>query len=183
MPSMKNIWKLLGVLILSVIILGGCSTKYNPFRNWTTVQLEEAETAFLQGDYDRSRKSYQQILIYQSQGDAYQSASYGLVFNDMATADTVKAFTQAATTVLTPEAVETYSGESQKMLIIAFSHGLSLIEARHKAAETKISQLSQKAKKYEEDQTKMQELLDTLKHQISVLEKIEQERQKKRKTQ
>lgn len=189
-PYKKNspLIRLLFVLAL-VLILSGCRFQgFGPFGR-TASLTHQAEQAFLQGDFPAARESYALLAARTDNPGSVRAGQYGMACTDMATAKDAAAFRKAMESFLHifPDPVQQPSAgldsQNPTILVRAVSHGMALMATEHRDMSARIDRLSAKEAIYKKDRLRMQHLVKTLQHQISVLESIDQERQEKRKDQ
>tara|TARA_B100000614_G_scaffold253903_1_gene268434 strand:- start:921 stop:1556 length:636 start_codon:yes stop_codon:yes gene_type:complete len=165
--------------------------------------FESAQAAFLAGNLSSARKTFGRLSAAASLPEIRRSARYGLACADMVQAEDTEGFQTAVESflqVISDSVNDLGTGlggdseaskRSQKsfpkadpvLLARGLSRGMALTCQARKADRKKLSAGQAKEKKWKKERAKMQHLIDTLQHQITVLERIDQERQEKRRVQ
>ncbi len=147
-----------------------------------TKNIQEANQAFLQGNYPLAREKYTRLSQQADNPDTMTSGRYGIACVEMITASNRAGFLKAFGVLIKAPANE-FHGQPPELLIQAFSHGIGLMEAAEREKSAMIASLGVREEKQKIERRKMQHLIKTLQHQISALESIDQELQEKRKNQ
>ncbi len=173
-------------LILLGLILAACTgcrfEGIGPFGQ-NTARLNRAEQAFFQGDYPCAREEFTLMMEMATHPDTKNAAQYGIACVDMITSENTDAFLNTMDSFLQSSSGENSHETNPQLLILAVSHGITLMGVERRETSTRIAALSATEKKHKKERRKMQHLIKTLQHQISALESIDQERQEKRKSQ
>ena len=161
--------------------------------------FESAEADFMAGDYTSARKIFDRLAAGASLPEIRRAARYGLACTDMVQAENARRFQKAVESFLQvlsgPDSPSsggpgeevngnrTFPDADPALLARGLSRGMVLTAQERNTARKQVSVRQAKAKKWKKEKAKLQHLIDTLQHQITVLERIDQERQDKRRVQ
>lgn len=171
------------LVVFTGALLAGCGAfGIGPFPAPGSTDIRTAEAAFLAGNYSKAREVFGRLARHARSGEIRRLAGYGLGCTDMVLAKDATAFGASLEsflqTISAPAA--RFGNENPALLARALSHGLTLARAEQASVSGRLSALAVKEKTWEKERATMTGLIKTLQHQISVLERIDRERQEKR---
>ena len=196
------------MLVVLALALGSCTVhKRSPLKPLAGASdraaMSQGEAAFLAGETAVARKTFSRLAQNAAAPDVRQAARYGMVCADMVQAPDAAAFRAAVESFLhqflnpalnpalapvpdpdsAQKSVSGFADVNPALLARGLSRGMVLEQVERKSAHDNAVALQAKERKWKKEKKKMQHLINTLQHQITVLERIDQERQEKRKVQ
>ncbi|WP_163336790.1 hypothetical protein [Desulfopila sp. IMCC35008] len=196
---------LLLTIIITALLQSGCSYVQIVVSASDEAQLlRDGEKAFLLGNYQKAEELFQQVYNSETDGQAKNTALYNLACTRMAIAQTTDDYNNSVellkewkqpyhsgfyienpTLVVTALKIsnQTLRTESEKLQkdLQKKSEDLKKKRKEIKQLHTKTESLRTLLQSYQEDNITAQEMIDTLQHQITELEAIDQQLQEKKK--
>lgn len=191
----SNVWGKLLLVIPGCWLFLGCHLMTIPGSvGMDKETLKEAETAFLQEQYNRAGLKFQGIYDKSRDPRVKNAALLGLICTDLMTAENQTAFQRSLTSLNGWEALDrTGSHVENPALMVRVLERLireTRTEAGRKSREMKkmtrihreeMEKMASVQKELQAKILRLNAIMETLRHQISELEAIDQEFQKKRK--
>ncbi|WP_022665637.1 hypothetical protein [Desulfospira joergensenii] len=171
-----GLWACLFAPVLGVMLTGCTVTGLYGQRDR---HLNLATQAFFARDWPRAKKRFFALAAQTQNPKAVNAGIYGLACVDMAAAEDVPSFLEALKT-LSRESGDRFRSQDPELLILAADHGFRLMEKKQKDQADQLLRLGLEKKSSVETIKTLEQAIKRLKHQIQVLERIDQELQEKR---
>lgn len=204
-PHLRTFLALSLTLAVTVLLQSGCSYVQIVVSASAEAQLlRDGEKAFLLGNYQKAEELFQQVYSSETDGQTKNTALYNLACTRMAIAQTPEEYNESVellkewkkpyhsgfyienpTLVVTALKIsnQTLRTKSEKIQKDLQKKGKELAKKRYeiKQLHKKTESLRTLLQSYQEDNITAQEMIDTLQHQITELEAIDQQLQEKKK--
>lgn len=192
-------------LILTALLQSGCSYVQIVVSASAEAQLlRDGEKAFLLGNYQKAEELFEQVYLSETDGQTKNIALYNLACTRMAISETPDDYNKSVdllkewkkpyhsgfyienpTLILTAlkKSNQTLRPESEKLQKDLQKTSKDLEKKRNEINQLhkKMENLRTLLQSYQEDNITAQEMIDTLQHQITELEAIDQQLQEKKK--
>ncbi len=186
-------WRLPVVLALCGLLTGGCARPPFGTAGMENHPLKEAEAAFLQNDYKRSGRLFREVFDQGLNPDMRNAAHYGLACAKLMTAEGESAVDEAleALGAWAPLNRDAARIENPELLVRALGKvtGEARVQSRQNALKMKrmirshrkdMEKHKKARKELQGKVARLEAAMETLLHQISELETIDQDLQEKR---
>ncbi len=168
------IYLFLIVTFLCLNISGCCFLNGYGINPSETNNLKTGEKAFFQKDYKHAIAIFNSMIEKNNNPDIKNTARYSLACTILVSSDNEHELTEAIETLV--------NWKPLKNAKMHLENPLLMIQALQKMTKAKNNEINTIVKNQNQKMTKMAEMIKKLQHQISELENIDQEIQKKRKT-
>lgn len=158
-------------------LTAGCSTTGIYGQN--IGRLDTATQAFFERNWPQARREFASLAAQSRNPDAVTAGTYGLACVNMAAAVDVPGFLKALDD-FPREPDNRFRNQNPELFIFAVHHGFRLMEKKDKEQTDQILRLGREEKSAAQTIRTLEQTIEQLKHQIQVLERIDQELQEKR---